>query len=213
MGYSNIIFDLDGTLSDSKHDIAGAQLWVLNQLGITHVQPHHLFPFIGRKLEETFEYILPVELHHRIPEAAKMYVEYYVPRSLATTVPFPGVRETLAALAANGKVMAIGSTKKSPQIRRVTDHFGITGFFVQLQGSEELPAKPDPSILNKIIADQGWNLSATLMVGDTDYDVLAGQRAGIATCGVTYGSLSESDLRAFSPDHLIGDFPSLLSIV
>ncbi|MBP1647527.1 MAG: HAD-superfamily hydrolase, subfamily variant 3 [Bacteroidetes bacterium] len=213
MRYRSIIFDFDGTLVDSRSDIAGAQLWALNQLGVTHYTPEDLFPYIGKTLQVTFTHLLPPAMHHRIDEAVRLYREFYPPRSLLTTTLFPGVRETLDTLRARGALMAIASTKKESTILRVAEHFRISSSFVQLQGSDDLPYKPDPSIVRKIITDQRWDPAGTLMVGDTDNDILAGQRAGIATCAVTYGSLTEEQLRLYSPDHVIRSLPELLAIV
>ncbi len=213
MGFSNIIFDFDGTITDSKWDIASAQRWVLNQLGVESYTEEDLFPHIGKSLEETFSSLLPSPLHERIPEAAKMYSEYYQPRSLQTTKLFPGVAETLAALHTDGKCLAIASTKRGPGIRRAADHFAITKYFVQLQGSDGLPFKPDPAIINKILEDQGWERQTTLMVGDTDKDIQAGKNAGLFTCAVTYGSLTHSELEQEAPDFIISRFPDLLSFV
>ncbi|HCV44103.1 MAG TPA: hypothetical protein DGH68_11515 [Bacteroidetes bacterium] len=213
MSYSNIIFDFDGTITDSKHDIAGAQVWVLQQLGVTSYKPEDLFRHIGKTLEETFSTLLPPTLHERIPEAAKLYSEYYQPRSLETTTLFPGVKETLEVLRLHGKRLAIASTKRGAGIKRATDHFGITEYFVQLQGSEGIPHKPDPTIITTILAEQQWRREETIMVGDTDNDILAGKNAGVATCGVTYGSLSEDEIERFAPEFIISSFPELLSIV
>ena len=211
MSYANIIFDVDGTLTDSRHDIAGAQLRVLHRLGVDHVKEEDLYPFIGRRLEETFRRLLPSELHAAIPGAATMYLEEYLPRALETTTLFPGVSDTLAELRSRGKLLAVASTKRSTTIRRVTDHFGITGHFVQLQGTDNLPHKPDPAIITKILTDQGWIPRETLMVGDTDLDMRAGRGAGTATCGVTYGALTAAQLRLLEPDHLITHFSELLA--
>jgi HAD superfamily hydrolase (TIGR01549 family) len=213
MHYISIIFDFDGTLIDSRNDIAGAQLWALHQIGVTHFTPEDLFPYIGKSLQVTFTHLLPPAMHHRIDEAVRLYREYYPPRSLLTTRPFPGVRETLRLLHARGVRMAVASTKKASNIVRVAEHFDIAGYFVQLQGSDDVPYKPDPFILNKIITDQRWDPAETLMVGDTDNDILAGQGAGIATCAVTYGSLTEAQLRTYAPDHVIRSFPELLTIL
>ena len=213
MAYRNIILDFDGTLTDSKWDIAGAQVWVLRQLGVETYQERDLFRHIGKTLEETFTTLLPSDLHHRIPEAAQMYSEYYRPRSLRTTQLFPGVKETLEELRRRGRRLAVASTKKGPGIRRIADHFGITALFDQLQGSDGIPFKPDPTIINIILGDQGWSREETLMVGDTDKDVLVGKNASVATCAVTYGSLTHEELERFSPDHIITSFPELLAIV
>ncbi len=213
MRFRNVVFDFDGTLIDSRNDIAGAQLWVLNQLGVTHYKPEDIFPYIGKSLQVTFTHLLPPELHPRIDDAVGMYREYYLPRALLTTKVFPGVRETLDKLLERGVRMAVASTKKQAQLLRVAEHFSIVRYFVQLQGSDDIPYKPDPSIVNKIIAEQQWQPDETLMVGDTDSDVLAGQRAGIETCAVTYGSLTEEQLRAYSPDYIIRNMPELLKVV
>jgi HAD superfamily hydrolase (TIGR01509 family) len=213
MTYDNIIFDFDGTITDSREDIAGAQLWVLGELGVRNVIKEQLFPHIGKTLQETFSIILPTELHLRIPEAIRLYSEYYPPRSLITTVLFPGVRETLSELHGRGKRLAVASTKRGTGILRATEHFGITPLFRQLQGSDNIPYKPDPAILNKILADQGWSKDGTLMVGDTLHDIEAGRNAGIATCGVTYGALSEEEMVQSRPDYVIRRMDELLAIV
>lgn len=213
MGFKNIIFDFDGTLTDSKHDIAGAQLQVLQQFGVHEFSKEDLFPYIGRTLEETFSNLLPERLYTRIPEAAEMYAEYYRPRALDTTTLFAGVKETLEILHGHGKQLAVASTKRGAGIRRATDHFGITEFFVQLQGSNGFPFKPDPFIINKIVDERKWMKGETLMVGDTDNDILAGKNAGTATCGVTYGSFTRERLAQWNADYLIDSFPQLLSVV
>jgi len=213
MGYTNIIFDLDGTITDSKWDIAMAQKWVLGQIGVDSWKEEDLFPYIGKTLEETFSLLLPSSLHSRIPDATRLYSEYYPPRAFQTTTLFPGVKETLESLHGHGKRLAIASTKKGEGIRRAVEHFGISAFFSQLQGSDGIPYKPDPFIILKILTDQQWEREDTMMVGDTDKDVVAGRSAGVSTCAVTYGSLNEGELDAYSPDFIISHFPELLAIV
>ena len=213
MTYDNIIFDFDGTITDSREDIAGAQLWVLARLGVNDITKDRLFPHIGKTLQETFSIILPPALHNRIPEAIRLYSDYYPPRSLVTTTLFPGVRETLEELVRRGRRLAVASTKRGTGIRRATGHFAITDLFVQLQGSDNIPYKPDPFIVNKIMSDQKWKAESTLMVGDTAQDIEAGRNAGVATCGVTYGSLSEEHMARCQPDYIIRRMEELLPVV
>lgn len=209
MIFRNIIFDFDGTLTDSRRDIAGAQVWALQQVGHTGVQEEDLYPLIGKPLHETFARVLPAEQHHRIPDVIAHYAVYYPPRALRTTVLFPGVRDTLTLLRARGHRLAVASTKKGEGIRRATDHFGITPLFDVLQGSDGIPFKPAPDVILAVLRTLGWDPRATLMVGDTDGDILAGRHAGVATCGVTYGSLSRDDLATYRPDFLIDAIASL----
>lgn len=210
---TNIIFDVDGTLIDSKRDIAAAQHWVLGQLGVHSYKPEDLYPLIGKPLAETFATLLPSSLHQRIAEASDLYKGYYPPRALETTTIFPGVRETLEALRSRGTRLATATTKLSAGTRRVLTHFGIAEHFSQIQGSDDMPFKPDPFIITKILLDQDWEKANTMMVGDTDNDIEAGKRAGIRTCGVTYGSLSSEQIRQLNPDFVIHSLPELLDIV
>ena len=211
--FRNLIFDIDGTLLDSRRDIAAAQLWTFRQLGVNHLQPEDVYPLIGRPLAETFTKLLPAELHARIPEAVIWYRDYYRAHALDTTTLFPGVRDGLAALHGKGVKLGTASTKSTGTSARVLEHFGVAQFFVQIQGNEEgFPFKPDPFILNKIIREQGWKKKETMMVGDTDYDIEAGKRAGVATCAVTYGSLSRSELEPFRPNCLADSFTDLVRL-
>ncbi len=210
---TNIIFDVDGTLADSKRDIAAAQHWVLAQLGVHSYKPEDLYPLIGKPLAETFATLLPPSLQYRIAEASELYKGYYPPRALDTTTLFPGVLETLAELRSKGINLATATTKLSAGTRRVLTHFGIAGHFAQIQGSDDMPFKPDPFIITKILADQGWEKDHTLMVGDTDNDIEAGKRAGVKTCGVTYGSLSKEQIIKLRPDFMIDSLPELLDLL
>ncbi len=210
---TNIIFDVDGTLVDSKRDIAAAQLWVLQQLGIDTYKLEDLFPLIGKSLPETFATLLPSSLHHRIDEATELYKTRYRLHAFETTTLFPGVRETIAALRAKGINLATATTKLSATTHRVLTHFGIAEYFAQIQGSDDMKFKPDPFIITKILNERGWKKDCTLMVGDTDNDIEAGRRAGVRTCGVTYGSLSREQIQQIGPDFVIDSLPELLSIL
>ncbi len=210
---NTIVFDVDGTLLDSKRDIAGAQRWVLEQLGVHTISVESLYRSIGRKLEDTFRDCLPAHLHDRIPEAAVMYREYYRPRALETTTLFPHVQDTLEELRRRGKRLAVATTKSTATTTRILAHFGIDRYFDQLQGTDGVPYKPDPYIVNKIVADQHWHRHETLMVGDTREDMQAGRSAGVKTCGVTYGALTRSDMEGVPHDVLIDRFDELLELV
>jgi phosphoglycolate phosphatase-like HAD superfamily hydrolase len=209
----NILFDVDGTLLDSRKDIAGAQLYVLRKLGITHLTPEDIYPHIGKPLSDIFAILLPPERHRDIPRAKETYVTYYRSHALDTTTLFPGVAVSLAALHENGIRLGVATTKSSVTSARVLAHFGVQNLFTQIQGSDEMPFKPDPFILNKVIADQGWLREETMMVGDTAADILAGRNAHIRTCGVTWGALNREQMLALAPDMAIDRFDELLTIV
>ena len=76
-----------------------------------------------------------------------------------------------------------------------------------------MPHKPNPAILNKILKEQHWLDGETLMVGDTDRDILTGKNAGVATCGVTYGTCSRDQLLAAKPQWILDSFPQILTLL
>ena len=209
----NIVFDIDGTLLDSKRDIAGAQLWVLQQLGVENYTEEDLYPHIGKTLQETFTLLLPDRLHPKIPEAAIMYRDYYRPRALETTKLFPGVKETLEILHLKKINLATATIKSTETTKRVLTFFSIAEYFCQLQGTDGMPHKPNPFILNKILREQAWSREETLMVGDTDRDIIMGKNGSVATCGVTYGTFSHTQMEALHPTWIIHSFPQLLTLL
>jgi len=211
--FRNIVFDVDGTLLDSKRDIAGAQLWVLQQLGVENYTEEDLYPHIGKTLQETFTLLLPDRLHQKIPEAAVMYRDYYRPRALETTTLFSGVKETIEILHIKKINLATATIKSTETTKRILEYFGIAEYFAQVQGTDGMPHKPHPHILNKVIKDQNWEKEETLMVGDTDRDVLVGKNAGVLTCGVTYGAFSREQMHALHPHWTIDNFPQLLTVL
>jgi HAD superfamily hydrolase (TIGR01549 family) len=209
----NIIFDVDGTLLDSKRDIAGAQLWVLQQLGVENYTEEDLYPHIGKTLQETFTLLLPDRLHPKIPEAAIMYRDYYRPRALENTKLFPGVKETIEILRLKKINLATATIKSSETTKRILTYFGIAEYFSQLQGTDGMPHKPNPSILNKIMKEQSWANEETIMVGDTERDILTGKNAGIGACGVTYGTCSREQISIARPQWIIDSFPQILTLL
>ncbi len=209
----HVIFDVDGTLLDSRRDIAASQLWTFRQLGITRHRPEDIFPLIGKPLAETFASLLPPELHPRIPEAALMYRDYYRAHAFDTTELFPHVRETVNALHDKGITLATATIKSTQTTSKVLAHYGIAQYFAHIQGTDDGIFKPDPAIINGILSTQHWRRRGTLMVGDTDKDIEVGRNAGVHTCGVTYGSFSSGQMARLKPDWIINDIAELLNIV
>jgi HAD superfamily hydrolase (TIGR01549 family) len=205
-----LIFDVDGTLIDSKVDIADAQLWVLRQLGVERWRREDIYPRIGRPLTETFKELLPPEMHDRITEAKRMYIAHYRPRALDTTTLFPGVEETLAALHARRIPIAVATTKSSVTANRVLEHFGIRKYFVQVQGTDDSPAKPDPYVVNQILLKQGWKANETALVGDSEVDIQCAHNAGIQAWAVTWGSTPEARAIELGADRIVRTMPELL---
>jgi len=209
----NILFDVDGTLLDSRRDIAAAQLWTYRQLGFDSLSPEDIYPHIGKPLAETFATLLPQRLHDRIPEAALLYRDYYRAHAFDTTHLFPGVKDTVATLHKKGLNLATATIKSTETTAKVLAHYGIAQYFVHIQGTDNTPVKPDPHIINAILERQDWDKEESLMVGDTDKDILVGRNAGVRTCGVTYGSFTRKQMQSLKPDWIIDTISGLLALV
>lgn len=209
----NILFDVDGTLLDSRRDIAAAQLWTFHQFGVDLLKPEDIYPHIGKPLAETFATLLPRHLHDRIPEAGLIYRDYYRAHAFDTTDLFPGVRETVATLNTMGINLATATIKSTETTAKVLAYYGIAKYFSDIQGTDDGVFKPDPSIIYAVLARQRWDKAKSLMVGDTDKDVEVGKNAGVRTCGVTYGSFTRDQILALKPDWTIDKPEQLLDIV
>lgn len=209
----NIIFDVDGTLLDSRQDIANAQVYVAHKLGATHVVPEDIYPLIGKPLSEIFAILLPPELHAKIPRAKETYVTYYRAHMLDTTKLFPGALETIRNLHASGHRLAVATTKSSVTSGKVLKHFGLSEYFLQIQGSDNTPYKPDPFVINKVVEDLHWDRAETMMIGDTAADVLGGRNAGVRTCAVTWGALTREQLERLNPDWIVEKFEEIGMVV
>lgn len=205
-----LIFDLDGTLIDSKLDIANSINYIFKKFNLPNFSHQMIYPFIGYPLEVVMEKLLSQTYHHMIPEMGKMWREYYVHHWHEHTKPFPEVIETLKKL--NNCYKAIATTKISLHTNKIAAKLGFKKYFDVIQGTDNFPAKPDPTIIHLIRKKFNVPLAQTLIIGDTDKDIEAGKHAGIKTCAVTYGIGKKEDLLVLKPDFIIGKFEEILNI-
>jgi phosphoglycolate phosphatase len=216
---SLICFDLDGTLVDSSADIHAALTHALDEIGPP--EPARAAHALGRAglglpLEEFFALACPDGDHQTCGRFIDAYRRHYHAHLLDRTRPFPGVEAALAALAplrARGLRTVVATTKKTDTARRVVTGLGLDAHFDAVLGTDGIPHKPAPDLLYLAARTVGRAPSAGLMVGDTDRDLIAGRRAGMKTCGVTWGVLGHEGLLPHGPDYLIDRFSELVAIV
>ncbi len=212
--FKNIICDVDGTLIDSALDVLNAQLWMIHHYGFTHLTMDDIIPHFGKPIHEMMENIFPQEEHHRIPESVEKYRNRYKERWFETTTPFPHVASTVEKLHSRGVRFATATTKTSDTTKIILEHFGIAKYFSSIQGTDKgMPYKPNPFIIEKILSAQHWKQEETIIIGDSEMDIQVGKNAGIAMCGVTYGSLSREQMVQWSPDFVIDSFAELIKII
>jgi phosphoglycolate phosphatase len=214
--FDAILFDLDGTLADSARDIA---LAIERALSIVRVSPPSgLLALVdGSPLDEIFAAIAPGADAAQYAEFAKAYREEYERHGHQGTTLFPGVRDTLEALAAlRPRIpLAVATTKRSAVARQMLEVLEAAQYFDRIEGSggTNLPPKPAPDLLIEVCRSLEVAPSRALMVGDTLRDVHAGRRAGMRTAAVTFGMGNSDSLVAARPDYVLEEFDELLVIL
>ena len=206
-----VVFDLDGTLVDSLADIVAALNRGLMAVGGRPLGQEQIVGLVGRPLVEIFASLLPDPLKTRANQAAEVYRRSYFDRDTYSSRIYPGVTECLEGLC--GIQLAIATTKPTNTAVRVIKELGLVAHFALIQGSENLPTKPDPAVLKQVIDSLGADPEKSWMVGDTVLDIQAGQRAGMRTCAVTYGFGEATGLSAQRPDLLLDSLEKLPALL
>jgi phosphoglycolate phosphatase len=214
--YPLVLLDLDGTLVDSFADIAAGVRAACGAIGVDAADGLLALVRRGAPLDELYAHALG-RLDDRFALFADAYRACYVEGGgcLTTTVAYPGVATTLAAIRAlpDAPRIAVATTKRTASARRVLEGTGLLPLVDDVVGSDGLPAKPDPAILLEAAHRAGIDVRRALMVGDTDRDIVAARRAGARAAAVTYGGLDAEELARHHPDHLLGSFAELTRVL
>jgi phosphoglycolate phosphatase len=208
-----LIFDLDGTLIDSKLDLALAVNATLEEKGRTPLPHEKIYSFIGQGAPSLIARSLgdgASEEDCRL--ALEFFIRYYSAHKLDNTKLYPGVREGLDALA--GMPMAVLTNKPVRVSRSILQGLGIANLFRAVYGGNSFERKkPDPMGVEMILTEFGAVAAQVMLVGDSEVDVQTARNAGTWACGVTYG-LGSHRLAEFPPDLLLdslADLPPHLS--
>lgn len=181
-----VVFDLDGTLIDSKNDILLAFAFAFQNIGREKPADELLIHTIGARLEECFRPFLGDD-ENLLKDAAKFFREYYEKNFLDKTVPFEGINTLLREIKKTRK-LAIVTMKKGIYARKIVEHFFSSNLFDSVVGAEEgLKAKPHPEMLEKAVADLGLNKDEIVYVGDTLVDLKMAKNANVNFVFVKWG--------------------------
>ncbi len=203
-----LIFDLDGTLVDSEADLAASVNAARVATGRPPLSTALIASYIGQGVNVLMRRALGEEAPQaEVDQAVKLFLEYYRDHMLDNTAPYPGVLEALDAL--RGRTMAVLTNKPVRFSRHLLKGLGLAERFITVYGGNSFEQKkPDPVGVFKLLEETGAAPRATLIVGDSETDILTGRNAGIWTCGVTYG-LGSPTLNGTKPDLLLDDLREL----
>jgi phosphoglycolate phosphatase len=204
-----LIFDLDGTLIDSKLDLALAVNAVLAEMGCGPLPHEQIFGYIGQGAPRLIARALGKgATSEDCQRGLEFFIQYYSLHKLDNTSLYPGVREALAALA--GMPMAVLTNKPVGASRGILQELGLAETFQIIYGGNSFERKkPDPMGVETILREFGAAPAQVMFVGDSDIDVLTARNAGTWVCGVTYGFGSHR-LSEFPPDLLVDSLTELL---
>ena len=209
-----VVFDLDGTLVDSTRDLAAAVNATIAQLapGRPPLPIGVVRSYIGNGAGVLVAKSLEAAGIEARPEAVlPLFLECYGRCLLDTTALYPGVLETLEALA--DRTLAVLTNKPGDMSRAILAGLGVSSRFARILGGGDVPGrKPDPAGLLRLMEETGAGAGETVLVGDSAVDVRTGRAAGVRTVGVTFG-LDPESLEADPPDVLIGHMRELLGLV
>lgn len=211
-----VIFDLDGTLLNTIADLAAATNQALQQEGFpTHETDAYRF-FVGNGINKLFERALPEQerTEKNILKIRSLFIPYYDVHNADLSRPYPGIPELLAALQQKGIMLGVASNKYQAATQKLIAHYFPNISFVEVLGQREgIPAKPDPSIVNDILAKAGVEREEALYVGDSNVDMQTAHNAGVTAVGVAWGFRPRTELEALHPAHILEKAEDLLPLL
>jgi phosphoglycolate phosphatase len=203
-----LIFDLDGTLIDSRLDLVHSVNAMLRHFGRHALPAEAIAAMVGDGAPMLVQRALGDPRDHALlKQALEYFLSYYREHKLDHTHVYAGIPEALALLrrsnGAGERTMAVLSNKPVVPSRQIVQALGLASFFMQVYGGNSFSTKkPDPEGALQLMREAGVRPRETVIVGDSSIDVLTGRNAGAWTCGVAYG-FAPHTLQAPAPDLLV----------
>lgn len=210
------VFDVDGTLVDSQHNIIAAMAAAFVMHGLPEPEAGTVRRVIGLSLVEAVAAVAPeldTELHWRLAHSYKEAFASLRSRPDHEEPLYPGALDSLSRLAEAGWLLGIATGKSQRGVRSMLDRHGLHGRFLSIQTADEHPGKPHPSMLLTAMAESGVGVAETVMIGDTAYDMLMAKKAGVTGIGVAWGYHHPDELRQAGADAVVEAYDALLALL
>lgn len=186
--YNVILFDLDGTLTESENSIINSIIYALNKLNIPVENRDDLKKFIGPPLDESFKKYYGFD-DESVKDVISIYREYFSTKGLYEAPLYDGVEDMLKALKNSGKSLYVATSKPEVFSRKILSHIHIDEYFSDIVG-----ATLDGSLIKKndiidllLRKNNITDKSEVIMVGDREHDVIGAKKIGVDSIGVLYG--------------------------
>lgn len=204
----NLIFDLDGTLTDPADGITRCYQYALDALGVRVPARSDLLKFIGPPMRQNFAALLGAGDAGLIERAVSLYRERFARVGLYENEVYAGTREMLASLRDADFRLFVATSKVTEYSVLVLEHFALTEFFDAVYGATPDGSLDDKSLLlARLLAEERLDPSESVMIGDREHDIRAAHRNGVRAVGIAYGYGSRAELTAAGAE-FICDSPS-----
>jgi len=206
-----ILYDLDGTLVDTRRDIINGVRYALETLKGPDLTDDEIKDCVGTGLHALIKQVFRTEDEKLADRGAKLYREHYKKHMLDHTRLYPDVREFLEYF--KDRKQAVITNKPNPFSSQILEALGVASYFIAiLAGDNGLPFKPDPAAVHHLIEKTGTVEEEVLFVGDSPVDIQAARNAGVEIVTLSHGFASEVVLHKAKPDHIVRNFEELLKL-
>lgn len=187
-----ILFDLDGTLTDSGEGIINCAILALEHFDLPVPSREEMRVFVGPPLHESF-------IKHGVPadqadEAVRIYRSRYIPIGKFENTPYPGIREMLETLKHDGHKLYVATSKPEQMSVDILEHFDLAKYFDTICGATMDTSRSSKEAVIEYLLQQNGRADNMVMVGDTKFDVIGAKAHGIPTIGVSWGYGEVSDM-------------------
>ncbi|MBU9889530.1 MAG: HAD-IA family hydrolase [Candidatus Omnitrophica bacterium] len=214
-----ILYDLDGTLVDTRQDIINSVRYALGRLNGPELMDDEIKDCVGtglhaliRRVFRMPEGALKPEEETLTDQGAKLYRQHYKSHMLDHSRVYPGAKDFLESL--KDRKQAVITNKPNPFSVQILKGLGILKYFIAvLAGDNGLPFKPDPAAIHHLMEETGATAEETLFIGDSLIDIDAARNAGVEVVTLSHGFTAEGVLREAGPDFVLRDFQELGQLV
>lgn len=211
--YDNILFDLDGTLTDPYIGITNSIIYSLQQMNIEAPDNSALIPFIGPPLHESYRLVYNLQDEDNAT-AIKHYRTYFSDKGMYENEVYAGIEIVLQALTAQGKQLFVATSKPTDFAIPILQHFKLDGYFNEIVGSNMDGSRTNKAeVIATVMDTHQLDPHKTVMIGDRMHDINGAHQNNIDSIGVLYGYGSAEEIKAAKPTHTIATVDYLLDVL
>lgn len=212
MVIENILIDLDGTLTDPKLGITSCIRYAMQKLGRSLADEVDLDWCIGPPLKASLAKLLQSDNDELAEQALALYRERFSTIGLFENEVYPNVAETLEKLQQQGYRLYVATAKPTIYAEQILAHFDLAKYFKKIYGSELTGEHTDKGeLITYLLAQENLDATATVMVGDREFDILGARRNGLQSIAVSYGYGTAEELAQAQPNQMIRNFSALMT--